>query len=252
MHGGYLMNPKVSVIMPVYNHEAYLSTAIESVFNQTFKDFELIIVDDGSTDKSLKIAFEYQNKGYNLTIIAIPLNRGISYARNRGVKISEGDYIAFLSSDDIWKPTFLEKMIKIYPRGITFCGYNLLQKNGGEIKRKEGQPLNKFKEGKVFTINEFHNLVKQSALNHGMFVNYSCILGERRWFEGENSFWEGIMYGEDLYHIIKISKRAIFTYLHDQLTLYRQHEESTTKKETNHIHKNNEKIFKKLEEEGII
>ena len=93
------MKYKISIIIPVYNTEKYLSRAIESVLRQEFDDFEIIIVDDGSTDSSRFIADNYSLYNDNITVIHKE-NEGLGFARNTGLKCANGDYILFLDSDD--------------------------------------------------------------------------------------------------------------------------------------------------------
>jgi glycosyltransferase involved in cell wall biosynthesis len=95
-----MMNePLVSVIIPVYNSECYLSEAIESVLSQTYRSLELIVVDDGSTDRTRDIALSFPE-----LIYIYQANSGTSAARNRGIHVAKGDYIAFLDADDLWLP----------------------------------------------------------------------------------------------------------------------------------------------------
>ena len=93
------MNKKISIIIPVYNTEKYLSTAIESALNQTYKNIEIILVDDGSTDDSGKICDEYALKNSNVEVIH-SVNMGPSVARSLGVESAKGDYVMFIDSDD--------------------------------------------------------------------------------------------------------------------------------------------------------
>ena len=85
----------ISVIVPVYNTEKYLRRCIDSILAQTYKDFELILIDDGSTDNSGLICDEYE-KNYNRIRVIHQQNSGVSVARNEGVKVSEGNYIVFI------------------------------------------------------------------------------------------------------------------------------------------------------------
>ena len=114
--------PNISVIMPVYNHEKYLARAIESILNQTYKDFEFIIVDDGSTDSSFNIIQEYANQDKRISVIR-QKNSGAAHARNEGVKKSQYKYIALMDDDDISIPTRLEKQLKFMQqnRSIDAC-----------------------------------------------------------------------------------------------------------------------------------
>lgn len=91
--------PKISIIVPVYNVEKYLRKCIDSILNQTFKDFELILIDDGSTDESGKICDEYNLKDNRIKVIHKE-NGGLSSARNAGLDIAQGEYIGFVDSDD--------------------------------------------------------------------------------------------------------------------------------------------------------
>ena len=99
--------PKISVIIPVYNVEKYLRRCLDSVIKQTFTDFEVICVNDGSPDKSLHILEEYAAKETRIKIVT-QSNQGLSMARNNGLKVAKGDYIYFLDSDDAIHPMLLE------------------------------------------------------------------------------------------------------------------------------------------------
>ena len=107
--------PAVSVVMPAYNVSRYLGEAIESVQRQTVADWELIIVDDGSTDNTLEIAERYASRDPRISVIH-QTNGGISAARNTALAKATGDLIAILDSDDIWLPEFLEKQLRILDR----------------------------------------------------------------------------------------------------------------------------------------
>ncbi len=102
-------NPLVSVIMPVYNGEKYLDQSIESIFSQTYHPFEIILVDDGSTDNSRKIASSYPEIKY-----IHQENAGHAAARNRGIESAEGSYIALLDADDLWLPAKLSLQITAF------------------------------------------------------------------------------------------------------------------------------------------
>lgn len=125
------MSPKFSIIIPLYNKAPYIRKALDSIVSQTDKDWELIVVDDGSTDDSAKIAEEYLSTLYTLHLTPYTLihqaNAGVAAARNNGVKESKGEYVCFLDADDWWEPTFLEeidKLITEYPKaGIYATNY---------------------------------------------------------------------------------------------------------------------------------
>src|SRR5450631_4215512 len=106
---------KVSIIMPVYNMEQFIRLAVDSVLSQTYLDYELVIIDDGSIDGSKSIAQEYINLfSPGITIIYhYQSNQGLACARNTGIAISSGEYIALLDPDDIWLPDRLEKEVEV-------------------------------------------------------------------------------------------------------------------------------------------
>lgn len=107
------MSIVVSVIIPMYNAENTITECLNSVLSQTYKDFEVIIIDDGSTDRSYEIVKDYlaKNNIQNLKLLK-QNNRGPGIARNRGIKNSKGKYIAFLDADDVWKNNKLEMQMK--------------------------------------------------------------------------------------------------------------------------------------------
>lgn len=118
-----------SVIMPAYNSEKYIDEAIESVIRQTYKNWELIIVNDASTDDTEKIIKSYQEKDKRIKLISLSENQGVANARNTAVKNSIGRYIAFLDSDDYWEEEKLQEQIKFMKnRKIAFSyhDYKLL------------------------------------------------------------------------------------------------------------------------------
>jgi len=104
--------PKVSVVMSIYNVQEYLSEAIESILNQTFKDFEFIIINDGSKDGSKKIVRQYMKKDKRIIFIDRKENKGLVYSLNEGISIAKGKYIARMDGDDISLPNRLELQVK--------------------------------------------------------------------------------------------------------------------------------------------
>lgn len=106
-----MSEPLVSIIIPVYNTEKYLERCINSIMEQTFKDYELLLIDDGSTDRSSSICDDYADKFENIRVIH-KTNGGVSSARNTGIIEAEGKYIYFADSDDIVKPDGLESLVR--------------------------------------------------------------------------------------------------------------------------------------------
>ena len=102
----------ISVIVPMYNSEQTIKSTLESVISQTFTNFECIVVNDGSKDKSLKIVESLAINDPRIKIISSQ-NNGVSSARNLGIAFASGEFIAFLDSDDLWAPTKLQSQVKI-------------------------------------------------------------------------------------------------------------------------------------------
>lgn len=126
-----MSNPAISLVMPVYNVENFLNKALTSVENQTFKDFEMIIVDDGSSDKSYEIAEEFCSRNPNFKLIK-QKNSGPAAARNTGVTHCKGEYIAFMDSDDYLEKNFLEELYNLAKKtgaDITCCNFNMYYPN---------------------------------------------------------------------------------------------------------------------------
>lgn len=118
----------ISVIVPFYNVEKYISKCLNSIQSQTFRNFEVILIDDGSTDNSLKIAKRYSDNNISNTILVSRNNKGIAQTRNEALELCNGDYIAFVDSDDFLEPSYLQslydKAIKT-DADITCCNYSL-------------------------------------------------------------------------------------------------------------------------------
>ena len=124
---------KISIIVPVYNSEKYLSRCIDSILNQTMKDFELILINDGSTDNSLSILKNYELKDSRIRVID-QKNVGVSKTRNKGIKLANGDYITFIDNDDTIKSDYLEKFLSfIGDYDMVIGGYQRVDSNGNII-----------------------------------------------------------------------------------------------------------------------
>lgn len=131
------MKPLITVIMPVYNASKYMRESIESVIVQSYKNWNLILIDDGSTDESISIIEEYCKKDQRIRKILLKHNGGVANARNEGIALAEGDYIAFLDSDDLWKPDKLQIQVDyILQTGCKFVysAYDVINEQGEYLK----------------------------------------------------------------------------------------------------------------------
>ena len=122
---------KLSVVLPVYNVESYVSKCIDSILSQTFKDFELIIIDDGSTDSSSTICEKYQKKDSRIRFIKQE-NQGLSAARNHGIQLAQGEFISFIDSDDWIDSTMYLDMLSLITSDvdIVICGHRVVTESG--------------------------------------------------------------------------------------------------------------------------
>ena len=132
---------KISIVMPVYNSENYLSECLKSLINQTFKDFELICINDGSTDNSLRILQEYQLQNDGCITIISQKNSGAGASRNRGFGFVNSKTVIFLDSDDYFYPNFLEKMYDRYCEtgaDVVICRYDVCLPGGKIFQQAAG------------------------------------------------------------------------------------------------------------------
>ena len=135
-----LADAKVEIILPNYNSESYLTETIDSIINQTFKNWHMYIIDDNSTDDSWSIIKKYSHLN-NITIIRLGKNMGPSFCRNYAMRISKSKYISFIDSDDIWKKAKLEKQIDFMQQNnllFTYTDYTpFFQTNGKKNYKKK-------------------------------------------------------------------------------------------------------------------
>ncbi|WP_033543331.1 glycosyltransferase family 2 protein [Planococcus sp. CAU13] len=139
--------PKVSVIMPIYNKAERLRHSIESVLGQTYKDFELIMINDGSTDSSHEIALEFKRKDPRIVYFK-QRNQGVSITRNNGIDLARGEFISFLDADDVWQPEFLSKMVwKAGETNVCYCAHYFTTERSSQKARfnfAEGDILERY------------------------------------------------------------------------------------------------------------
>ena len=133
----------VSIVTPVYNSEKFISETIDSIQNQTYKHWELILVDDCSSDNSYDIISKYIKYDKRIRYIKLEKNSGAAVSRNTGIKNAKGRFIAFLDSDDIWLPEKLEKQLKYMldkKIGFTFTSYRYMKEDGTKTNKVAKAP----------------------------------------------------------------------------------------------------------------
>ncbi|GGF44836.1 glycosyltransferase family 2 protein [Echinicola rosea] len=210
-----------SVVIPLYNKEENITRTLASVREQTFTDFEIVIVNDGSTDKSVEKVAEIVDDRIKLYH---KKNGGVSDARNYGIKKSNNRYIAFMDADDLWKPNYLEEMAKLiqeYPEaGMYNCAHSTIYK------------------GKTYDMNH--------DINKGIIENYfatslkyviawtSATIVPKDVFDKVGGFPVGMISGEDVYTWAKIAIQYPVAFHPAALTIYIKQDESI-------IHRSNKK-----------
>lgn len=209
----------VSVIIPAYNIEKYLAKTVESVIRQTYKNLEIIIINDGSTDKTKKIAQRYADKDKRI-IIFEQTNKGLSAARNAGFKMANGEYFCIIDADDIMMPGKIEWQVRFlenYPEGDVV--YSKVYYFMDEINSVYVRDL----------ATETGSLVFKSLLRQGNFISPNAVLFRRRVFDRFGGFDESLRSSEDFAYWLYLSSRGVnFLHLDRYLTLCRYRKDSMT------------------------
>lgn len=133
------MNDKISVIVPAYNAELYLNQCIDSILMQSYSNFELILVDDGSVDRTRDICNAYIEKDNRIQLICHDKNQGLASGKNDGIRVASGEYIAFVDADDYIEPDMLEHLVALARKtesDITVCNYRRV--DGSKYKTFSG------------------------------------------------------------------------------------------------------------------
>lgn len=164
------MDELVSIVIPVHNAEKYINETINSVINQTYQNWELILVDDCSTDKSIDKIKDIIKKNKKIKLIKLKKNSGAAIARNTGIDEAKGKYICFLDADDIWDKEKIEKQIKFITKNnyaFIFTGYEFMSEDGIPNGKKVFVPLKiKYSEAlkntTIFTSTVMFNMQKLS------------------------------------------------------------------------------------------
>ena len=203
-------SPLISVIIPMYNTQDYIQKTIESVLTQTYKNLEVIVVDDGSTDNGAKIVQQLHSKDSRVKYI-FQANEGVSAARNYGIKSSTGEYLAFLDSDDLWLPSKLEKQMN---RLITtnmdacYCGYQYFCEDV---------------MGKTFPKHYFEGKILIEVIKEKVSVWTSTVVVKKSIvIDNSISFRSGLNWAEDMDFFYRLLYKCEFCCVKEILALYRQ------------------------------
>jgi len=209
----------VSVIIPAYNIEKYISQTIESVICQTYKNIEIIIVNDGSTDNTDKIIQEYGKKDERI-VIYNQLNKGLSAARNSGFKIAKGDYFCLIDGDDIMLPEKIESQIYFLEKNI-FADF-IYSKVYCFIDGTNNIYIQKMD-------NASSPYVYNKLLSYGNFISPNSVFFKRNIFDKLGGFDENLRSSEDFDYWLYLSKNEV-NFLHQDkyLTLCRSRKDSLT------------------------
>ena len=209
--------PKVSVVIPAYNAMDYLPESLDSVFSQTFNDYEVVVVDDGSQDGIKDWAAQVKDARFRLVSQA---NRGLAGARNTGIRESRGEYLAFLDADDCWHKTKLQKQVDILDKspsvGLVYCWMRLVDPVGTPTGR--------------FVKNVLVGMVWKQLLIQNCVGSGSTPMIRRGCFEQVGDFDENLgSYMEDRDMWLRIAPHYEFEVVKEVLIDYRQHPSSASK-----------------------
>lgn len=197
----------VSVIMPAYNCEKYVVEAINSVLAQTYKNWELLVLDDGSKDNTLQIIEEFSQKDSRIKALPNGKNMGVSATRNRGIELASGDWIAFLDSDDMWEPLKLEKQFEVVENKSAEFLFT-----GSSYINEEGEPFRG-----MFEVPE---KVTYKRLRNQNVISCSSVLVKKKYFE--NIKMEKDEMHEDYAVWLRILKLGVTAYgVNEPLLIYR-------------------------------
>ena len=214
---------KISVIVPVYNAEKYLDRCIGSILAQTFRDFELILVEDGSPDRCAQMCDEWAKKDERIKVIH-QSNSGPSTARNVGIAASQGEYLTFVDSDDRISPFMLEKLLRAAKKtGADIVTCAMVRDNGKALK----MPIGKDKLT-VYSRDSFMDIMLK--INGNRNVHYVCAKLYKRSVTDSHLFPQGFMLGEDVESSFKAVMRSErIAELSGEYYFYYENPQSTTR-----------------------
>ncbi|MFD2703189.1 glycosyltransferase [Paenibacillus shunpengii] len=204
----------ISVIMPVYNVESYIKQSVESILNQTESNLELIIIDDGSTDKSAEIIDTIND---DRIILIHQENQGAASARNKGIDVASGDYIVFQDADDV----SLHNRLEILKRQFTSSNIGIVHSDMLTVD-KDGSPTGYWQSRSMEK-----KRVLRFFLKIGTFINGASMMLRREVFD-DLRYDVNLRIGEDTHLILKALKKWESVHVPDPLYIYRKHDSNTT------------------------
>jgi glycosyltransferase involved in cell wall biosynthesis len=199
----------VSVIIPLFNKREYIDRAIDSVLRQTITDFELIVVDDGSTDAGGDVVRKYTDRRIQLIVQE---NAGVSAARNRGAVESHGNWIAFLDADDEWYPCFLERSLEFLTQHPTVHAVF-----SDLFLKKLGRRHNPPDAGGTGIVDDYFEMAVKC---NGYPVSFCAVVLDRDVFWQSGGFPPGVAYGEDIDTFNRIVLHTQVGYISEPLVIY--------------------------------
>ena len=209
--------PKVSVIIPVYNAEKYISDAIESVIAQTYKNWEIVAVNDGSIDRSPEILKDYEDQYPNKIRVIHQPNSGLSMARNIAISAANGEYIAFLDADDLWLPEKTEEQVHLLDINSDI---GLVYTDVYELQNKKLKKKRRIIGGKMFRGNVFNSLFYFNFIPVLSVMVRKSVLDDRGIFNPK-------FYGTQDYDLwMRIVEKYQIDFVDSQLAIYRIHEQN--------------------------
>ncbi|WP_280770554.1 glycosyltransferase family 2 protein [Salipaludibacillus daqingensis] len=229
--------PKVSVITPSYNSEKFISKTINSVLQQTYQNWEMIIVDDASSDETVSLINEYKEKDRRIRVVPLEENKGAANARNIGIRESTGRFIAFLDSDDEWMPEKIEKQLSFMLKkniGFSHTAYSIVDETGQWIKASE----------KVPPSTNYKDLLKQNTIGCLTVMLDKEKVGEVEMVD--------IRARQDYVLWLEITKKGQLAYgLNESLAKYRQMSSSLSSNKLNMV-KLNWKVYRDIEKLSLL
>ncbi len=210
-----------TIVIPLYNKELFVENTLKSIVNQTFIDFEVLIIDDCSTDKSVAVVQQYLSE--KIRLISHTKNSGLSASRNTGIRNASSKYVTFLDADDTWEPTVLEsfyEMIAKFPNESIFAtNYQEVHKNGAT--RWPQNSTSDLKEGAIYLVKDFFKRNKQQ----GFFI-HSGICFDKKVYDSAGFYDETIAFAEDLDFNIRAFSWYNLVYLNSRLVNYTMYAEN--------------------------